>query len=117
MISVRIMPVGLKPKCEKKSRVFGGENRLPQPLGNVVVVKDDAPLDGELADELIVAAQHARDGVRRVVVERADGGQVVGIGEEHAAQGAEERRGHKERDDAGVTREAKETFIRSNAKS
>ena len=52
--------------------VFGGEDRLPQVLGNVVVVDDDAPFDGELADQLIVLAEDARDGVRRVVVERAD---------------------------------------------
>ena len=51
----------------KEVGVFGRENRLPQPLGNVVVVKDDAPLDRKLAHELIVAAQHPRDGVRRVL--------------------------------------------------
>ena len=85
--------------------VFSRENRLPQPLGNVVVVKDDAPLDGKLADQLIVAAEHTRDGVRRVLIQRADGGKVVGIGEEHAAQGAEERGGHKQRHDAGTTGE------------
>ena len=70
---------------------------------NVVVGDDDAPLDRELADQLAVLAEHARDGVRRVVVERADLGEVVGIGEQHAAQRAEQRRRHEQRGDAGVT--------------
>ena len=73
-------------------------------------MNDDAALDGELADQLPVLAEHARDGVRRVVVERADFGQVVGIGEEHAAQRAEQGGGHKERGDAGVAGVANGNF-------
>ena len=70
----------------EEAGVFRGEDRLPQVRRDVVVVNDHAPLDGEFADQLTVLAEHARDGVRRVVVERADFGQVVGVGEQHAAQ-------------------------------
>ena len=94
-ISASTMREMLKPECSKKPRVFRGEDRLAQVRRNVVVVDDHAALDRELADELAVLAEHARDGVRRVVVERADFGQVVGIGEQHAAQRAEQGSGRQ----------------------
>ena len=87
----------------EEAGVFRGEDRLAQVLGNVVVVDDDATLDGELANQLAVLAEDARDGVGRVIVERADFRQVVGIGEQHAAHGAKQRRGDKQCGDAGMT--------------
>ena len=48
----------------------------------------------------------ARDGVRRVVVERGDFRQVAGVGEQHAADNAERRRRDEQGDDAGVAGEA-----------
>jgi hypothetical protein len=58
-----------------------------------------AALDGELADDLAVGGVDARDGARRVVVERRDLRQVAGEGEQHAAGGAEQRRDDEEHDD------------------
>ena len=72
--------------------VLAGEDRLAQRRRHLVVADDDAPFDGELADHLAVAGEDAGDGVRLVAVERADFGEIVGVGEEDAAQGAEERR-------------------------
>ena len=87
----------------EEAGIFRGEDRLAQVRRDVVVVNDDAAFDRELANQLAVLAEHARDRVGRVVVERADFGQVVGIREQHAAQRAEEGRGDKQRRDAGVT--------------
>ena len=109
-ISASTMREMLKPECSKKSGIFGREDRLAQVRRNVVVVNDDAPFDRELADQLAVLAEHARDGVGRVVVERADFGEVVGIGEQHAAQRAEQGGGHKQGGNAGVTSVANGDF-------
>ena len=41
--------------------VFRGQDGLAKVLRNVVVVNDDAPFDRELADQLIVLPEDARD--------------------------------------------------------
>ena len=48
--------------------VLGGDDRLAQERGDVVVADDDPALGGELADTSPFARE-ARDGVRLVVVE------------------------------------------------
>ena len=73
--------------------VLGGDDGLAQHRRDVVVADDDAPLGGELADDARRCERgQAGDGVRAVVVERADLREVVGEGEEHAADGARGRR-------------------------
>ena len=61
----------LRPKCCSKSAsslaMIACRSRR-----DVVVADDDAALGRELADQLAVAGQSAGDGVRLVVVERAD---------------------------------------------
>ena len=86
--------------------VLGRDDRLAQQRVDVVVADDDAALRGELADELAVRRVDARDGARRVVVERGDLRQVAGVREEHAAQDAEQRGDDEQGDDPGVAGEA-----------
>ena len=86
--------------------VLGGDDRLPQHRRHVVVADDDAALGGELADHLAVAREEAGDRVRLVVVERADLGQVVGVGEEHAAERAEQRGDQEQGDEDRLLRHA-----------
>ena len=105
LTAVMTMREMLRPKCCSKSRVFGGDDGLTQYWRDVVVADDDAPLGGELADLLAVAGQEPRNRVRLVVVERADLGDVVGVGEEDAAERAEQRRDDEERDETGLARE------------
>ena len=94
-----------QPGVIEEVAVFGRDDRVAQVLGNLLVGDDDAPLDGEVAGDGPVAVEHARDGVGRVVVQRRDERQIVGVGEHDAAQRAEERRDHEERGDAGVARD------------
>ena len=86
----------------EESGILRRQDRLSQVLRDVVVVNDDAPLDGELAHELAVLAEDARNGIRRVTVERADFGQIIGIGKQDAAHGAKQCRGDKQSGNAGV---------------
>jgi hypothetical protein len=83
-------------------RVLAGQDRLSQGRCDVVVPNDDAPLDGEFADDLPVAREHAGDRVGLVAVEGADLGKIVGVGEQDAAQRAEQRRHDKEDDKTGL---------------
>ena len=83
-------------------RVFGRDDRLPQQRVDVVVADDDAPLGGELADQLVVGRVDARDGAGGVVVERGDLRKVAGVREEHAAQDAGQGGGDEQRDDPGA---------------
>ena len=96
----------------EEARVLRGQNRVPQIVRDVVVMNDDAPLDGELADQLAILAEHAGDRVGRVIVEGADFGQIIRIREQHAAQRAEQRRGDKQCSDTGVTSVANGFHIR-----
>ena len=82
--------------------VLGRDDRLAQQWVDLVVADDDAALRGELADHLSGAGVDAGDRARRVVVERGDLRQVTGVGEHHAAEDAEHRRHHEQRDDPGV---------------
>ncbi len=86
--------------------VFGRDDRLTQLRRDVVVADHQPTLDGKFADHLAVRRVDARDGARIVVVERRDFGQVAGKGEEHAAQGAEERGRRKEGDERGAAGDA-----------
>ena len=70
--------------------VLGGDDRLPEDVRDVVVADDDAPLDGELADQLTPPGLHARDGVGRVVVEGDDLRKVRRVGEQDAAYDPED---------------------------
>ena len=72
--------------------VLGGDDRLPKERGDAVVAHDEPPLLGELADDVAVARVDARDGARRVVVERRDLRQVPCEREQDAAHGAEHDR-------------------------
>ena len=83
-----------------KVRVLTGENRLPQHRRDVVVTNHDAPLDSELIDDLPVACEQAGDRVGLIGVEGADLGQIVGVGEEDAAECPEQRHDHEEGDEA-----------------
>ena len=76
-------------------RVLAGDDRLAQRGRDVVVADDDAPFDGELADDPAVAREHTGNGVRLIAVERADLRKVVGVREEHAAEGAQQSGDHK----------------------
>ncbi len=87
----------------EEPRILRGQDRLAQVLRDVVVVDDDAALDRELANELTILPEHARDGVGRVAVERADFRKVVGIGEQHPAQRAQECSSNEKGRDAGMT--------------
>ena len=86
--------------------VFGGQDGLAQVVGNVVVVNNDAPFDRELADQQIVLPDDPRNRVGRVVVERAHLGQVTGIGEQHAGEGAQQGCRDKEGGESSVSRVA-----------
>ena len=87
----------LRPKCCSKSASSVAMMACRSTGRDVVVADDDAALGGELADDLPSRGQQPGDGVRPVVVERADFGQVVRVGEEHTADGAEERGDEEER--------------------
>ena len=91
-----------EPKCCVEPGVFGRDDRVPQRWRDLVVADDEAALGGEFADRLAVAREHARDGARTVVVERADLRNVAGEREEHAAQRAEQRRNDEQQDEAGL---------------
>ena len=47
----------------EEARVLRGQDRLAEVLRNVVVMNDDAALDRELANELAILPEHARDRV------------------------------------------------------
>ena len=66
----------------------------------------EAPLHGKLADELAARRINPRDRARSVVVERRDLGEVAGISEHDAAQGACGGRCQKQGDDDCAAREA-----------
>ena len=87
-------------------RVFGRDDRLPQRRVDVVVADDDAALGGEFADDFALRRVEARDRARRVVVEGGHLREVAGVGEENAAQDAEQCRHHEQRRDGGVACEA-----------
>ena len=74
--------------------------------GDLVVADDDPALGRELADRAVVRVD-AGDGVRRVVVERGNLGQVGGEDEEDTAQSARGGRRHEHGHDAGVVGEAR----------
>ncbi len=59
-----------QPGVVEEPVVLGRDDGVAQDLGNLLVGDDRAALDGEVADDRAVASEHARDGVRRVVVER-----------------------------------------------
>jgi hypothetical protein len=44
--------------------IFAGDDGLPEHGGHIVVANHDAPLDGELADDALVASEQACDRVR-----------------------------------------------------
>ena len=89
-----------------EARVLGRDDRLAERRRDVVVLHDDAPLGRELADDLAVRGVDARDRVRRVVVERLDLGQVAGVGEQDAADDAEDRGEDEQRDEPGAPGDA-----------
>ena len=88
----------------EEASILGGNNRVAQVRRDVVVVDDDAALDGELADQLAVLAEHARNRIRGVVVEGADFRQIVRVREQHAAQRAQQGRGDEQRGESGMPR-------------
>ena len=86
--------------------IFGGDDGLSEQRRDLLVGHDDAALGGELADDLALEVEDARDRVRRVVVERGNLRQVVGGSEEQAAERAEPGREHEEQGDGGAAGEA-----------
>ena len=102
LTAVMTMREMLRPKCCSKSASSVAMIAWRSTGRDVVVADDDPALGGELADDVAVARQDAGDGVRPVVVEGADLGEVVGVGEEHAADRAEQRGGQEERGDRGA---------------
>ena len=105
MTTARGQPGEAQPEVLEEAGVFGGKDGLAQLQRDVVVAQHHATLDREFADHGVVAAEHAGDGVRGVVVERGDGRQVVGVGEQHAARRPEQRRDDEERRQAGMAGE------------
>ena len=101
----RIVRMGRRERRHviEEAVVFGGDDGAAQVRRDVVVMNHHAPLDGEFADQLTVFPQHPGDGVRRVVVEGADFGQVVRVREQHPADGAEQGGRDEEGGNAGVT--------------
>ncbi len=87
-------------------RVFRRDDGLLQRRVDVVVADDDAALGGELADDFALRRIEARNGARRVVVERGHLREVARVREENAAQNAEQCRHHEQRRDGGVACEA-----------
>ncbi len=96
------------PEVPVETRVLGRHDGLAQRRRDVVVLHDDAALGGELADDLAVRRVDPRDGVRRVLVERGDVRQVARVGEQDAADDAEDGGDEEERDEPGVTGDAKD---------
>ena len=88
--------------------VFRRHNRLLQEGRNLVVRDDDPTLGGKIADDLAVGAVDARDGARRVVVERRDLRQIARVGEEYAAADAGNGREDKSQDDGSALGDAKD---------
>jgi hypothetical protein len=86
--------------------VFAGDDRLTKHRRHVVVADHDPPLDGEFANDPLIASNEASNGVRLIGIERADLWNVIGEGEEHAADTAKQRRNEEKRDQAGVARNA-----------
>ena len=71
--------------------------------GDVVVADDETALHGEFADHVAARGVHARDGVRRVVIERGNLRQVSGVREQDAAQDTQERDDDEQRHEARVS--------------
>ena len=86
----------------EKAGILGGDDRLSQHLGDVVVADDDPLLGRELPDLLAAGRIHPCDGAWRVVVKRRHLRQVSGIGEHHAADASSERRHDKDEDTFGL---------------
>jgi len=85
-----------------ESGVLGRDKGLTEEGRDVVVADDEAPLDGEIANQFAIAGIDARDRVRVVVIERGNFRQVARVREEHATQRAEHRGDDEEGDDAGA---------------
>jgi len=85
--------------------VLGGDDRLAQQRVDVVVADDDAPLGGELADDLSAARVDARDCAGRIVIERRHLRQIAGVGEHDAAEHTEHCRDNEQGDETGVPRD------------
>ncbi len=68
---------------------------------DVVVADHDAPLGGEFADLLAVGRHQPGNGARLVVVERADGGDIVGVDEHQSAESAQKGGHDEKREQAG----------------
>ena len=83
-------------------RVLRRDNGLPQQRIDVVVADDHAPLRRKLPNQLIAGGIDSGDGARRIVVERRYLRQVARVGEEDAAQDAQERCHQEQADDRGI---------------
>ena len=106
LTAVMTMREMLRPKCCSNSASSLAMIAWRRTGRDAVVVDDDASLGGELADLLAVAGEEPRDGVGLIGVERADLRQVVGVREQHAADGAKERGDQEEGDDDRLSRHA-----------
>ena len=82
--------------------VLGGEDRLLQLRRDRFIRDDLAPLNRELADDLAAGAVDARDGARRIVVQRINLGDVPRVGEEHPARQPEHDGERKQQNDPGA---------------
>jgi hypothetical protein len=96
---------GAEAEVVEEVAVFRRQHGVAHHRRNLVVAQHHAPFGGELADHGVVAAEHARDGVGPVGVERRDRRQIVGVGEEDAARRAGQRGADEEQGESGVTRE------------
>ncbi len=72
--------------------VLGRQDRLPHKGRDFLVLQDDPPLRGELADHAPVDRVDAGDGARLVFVEGRHLRQVPGVGDKDARQDAQRRR-------------------------
>ena len=95
---------GTQPEVLLEIRVLAGHDCLTQNGSDAVVVDDDTPFCGELADLAAVASENPGDRVGLIGIERADLRKIVGISEEDTADSAQERRDQEECDDTRLAR-------------
>ena len=68
--------------------VFGGDERVAQNLGKIVIAVDHPPLQGKLPDDAVLVVIELGDGGGAIVLQFGDLRKVGGIDQQQASDGA-----------------------------
>ena len=75
-----------------KILIFNGDDRVPQDFGKIIVGSQDAPLQGERANDFAGVVIQLGDGAGPVVLQLADLRQIGGVNHQEASQRAHQGR-------------------------